>query len=840
MNNTEISFYGYFYEPDYSKVCDFLDEIKNINDCILDVSFKSFCRGTSECSVIKTVSRDLLSNVKKLSKKQKQKQQELYRSFFIKLLLFSESLDKKKRNVLNEKIDCALKILKNPEFRLPKEIAINNPPENLIDNILEIKRVLAQKREEFEKEKETIIAQTKERLNHDGNVFERGKVKYRINLQAEAHSWRRIKFYLNFHLHKGLDSHDESLTCPKKWEILITSTKDNLIKETREAFNKIFFESFPVTSPPPPIELDPSASLKIIKKAKENGLKIAFREVNGKIVTYCYSKWNLAELIKNLLHSKKQEYLYIQFFSTLVSTKETLEPNEQAPFQREIEACQALLSDKANRLFVTSLNPLDEKTIKNLRKIKEFFSEQQKDFKISKEQLVQQLVQEKTKFPQDLISDPEINEALKKDLWFQRRDKSIKFNQIASTASWEKELRNSLIDIEKSLEERVVELAQEEDTIIAEALSDFSSRLEITKKKTLENIRTNIQEYNTQNDQMRHLRIKKLQSLEGKFRQLCLEQGRKLHLHIPNPYLNSSNIDSIMKEYIDKACYEAFGKDRGILLASLEHNPKEFKKSIVHFKSSFNQKLKTENVLKFLKMRSEISEGAWKEWEKNNAEFRLFPFSQSAHGSGEVLGNGICYAINYRWSTQIANRDPSKPITSDRDLNDLTIDPKNIPEKIPGKPDKPTGRDRKHQAAASVRMDPMRINPKEIRLPQAFVFEIPEELKKDGFTIESISTSGNDSIKALIEELVKDKKGWPNPNGIFGIRATGEEGGHALGMQIDDTNKIYRFWDVNTGFYQYKSLKEMKNAFVEYLKALYDNSFTKLSAFQYVKNSKRK
>jgi len=67
----------------------------------------------------------------------------------------------------------------------------------------------------------------------------------------------------------------------------------------------------------------------------------------------------------------------------------------------------------------------------------------------------------------------------------------------------------------------------------------------------------------------------------------------------------------------------------------------------------------------------------------------------------------------------------------------------------------------------------------------------------------------------------------PASHGIFSIniaRMTSADSpgwGHAIGCQIDHQAGIYRFWDVNTGFYEYPSYEQFSTQFSSYLKSQY-------------------
>lgn len=56
---------------------------------------------------------------------------------------------------------------------------------------------------------------------------------------------------------------------------------------------------------------------------------------------------------------------------------------------------------------------------------------------------------------------------------------------------------------------------------------------------------------------------------------------------------------------------------------------------------------------------------------------------------------------------------------------------------------------------------------------------------------------------------------------ITGVDGVKQGTAHALGIQIDERNQVFRFWDVNTGMYQFENLKDLESAFKEYVESLY-------------------
>ncbi len=234
--------------------------------------------------------------------------------------------------------------------------------------------------------------------------------------------------------------------------------------------------------------------------------------------------------------------------------------------------------------------------------------------------------------------------------------------------------------------------------------------------------------------------------------------------------------------------------------------------------------------------------------EKKETEYRngqLFSFSQSAWGNGEILGTGACSGINFRWIRKLMT-EPRKQITSHDDLKETNEVQKNTSPfanssttasttSSSNQISQITLSDRIAQATHSL----------EIRLGKSKGrFGVGEAmLRKYNMSVKWNTNYMN--ISAVIDEAEKKKNNTLlgaasstqngfDENGIFHISGWGNpsKSGHAFGMQILSEDNIYRFWDVNYGFYQYDTFAKMKNAFKFHTKTCYDD-YTTFYACQY-------
>lgn len=227
--------------------------------------------------------------------------------------------------------------------------------------------------------------------------------------------------------------------------------------------------------------------------------------------------------------------------------------------------------------------------------------------------------------------------------------------------------------------------------------------------------------------------------------------------------------------------------------------------------------VKSETMKIIDKKLDEIQKNYWG-WFQDHQKARQFPFSQGWWGSNEMLGRGICKAINYRWIKKIMAH-PTDDIKNVAQLED----PVNIPLKEGGS--RLSARDRMNQATSSL----------EWHSGQTTDSIGQTVSKRDKLTGETLFKG--DSVRKMIDSLCEQdlkKPIFERSGGVFDITATGKDSAHALGIQIDPKHNIYRFWDVNTGLYQFNSREQLTDAFESYMAKYYENKFTKFTAFQYL------
>jgi hypothetical protein len=235
-------------------------------------------------------------------------------------------------------------------------------------------------------------------------------------------------------------------------------------------------------------------------------------------------------------------------------------------------------------------------------------------------------------------------------------------------------------------------------------------------------------------------------------------------------------------------------------------------------------------------------------WFEKNASARRFNFNQGQWGSQQIFGSGVCAAINYRWIRHLMQH-PSQKVTSAEDLGYQEKKEKEFVQQMVKSPayqkiakeeeqEQITGisaKDRKNFATYALGF-------------KLEGFSKPEDkysigstiMKKDRVEYHLVETK-HPSIDKLIDNLVqKHPEALISTltNGIFDISIFKvgpniDPAGHAIGMQIDPTRDIYRFWDVNSGFYQYSTLEEMKTAFKEYMDEFYGGEYNSFHAGQY-------
>lgn len=244
-------------------------------------------------------------------------------------------------------------------------------------------------------------------------------------------------------------------------------------------------------------------------------------------------------------------------------------------------------------------------------------------------------------------------------------------------------------------------------------------------------------------------------------------------------------------------------------------------------------------------LRQKIAEDN-KSWFERNAHAQRFRFDQSAWGDQQIFGDGVCLAINYRWIRYLMEH-PAQAINSPDDLRDenmraqklvqqlakTIIFQKNSKNEVVEEESGILPEDRKIQAVYQVESR-LKINPTR--------WISPSILKRDHMEVQEIGDYQT-TIRELIEDIVQNHAETLQPykgGGIFGVAIYEHDqskntltNGHAIGMQIDPMRDIYRFWDVNSGFYQYNTLDEMKTEFQGYMQYFYDGKYNCFMAAQY-------
>lgn len=183
-------------------------------------------------------------------------------------------------------------------------------------------------------------------------------------------------------------------------------------------------------------------------------------------------------------------------------------------------------------------------------------------------------------------------------------------------------------------------------------------------------------------------------------------------------------------------------------------------------------------------------------WFDVYGKYRLFAFDQSMYGLGAMLGEGTCLAITYRWN-KLLQKDPTQPLRSADDLRESEF-AHDTTEGI-------SRRDRLIQA---------------MHLVERFRYTYVTQgiLKQDGLSEYPLfERSISKPFREVLGDLLKTEH-----RGVFMLNATDEQReGHAMGLQIDPVRNIYRFYDVNTGMYQFPSLEVLKEAAPSYIEELY-------------------
>lgn len=234
------------------------------------------------------------------------------------------------------------------------------------------------------------------------------------------------------------------------------------------------------------------------------------------------------------------------------------------------------------------------------------------------------------------------------------------------------------------------------------------------------------------------------------------------------------------------------------------------------------------------------------DWLSNNEKYKVFAFDQNQWGSQYVLNKGVCMVLNYRWIKGLL-KDPHKIISSlnDIDPNVMTNTSDKKVQNIPI-----TAQDRKNQAEYSLGLSELKIKTpsgiKNLGRIHGGLNIPPKMLKKDGLveTVLFSKEAAMTSILELIDQLKKINRAANEPIGIASIpifhnvynnqnHIVKSMEGHVMGLQIDEAAKIYRFWDVNKGFYAYPSLNELEKQLDAYMKQIYSGIYNSFNAVKY-------
>lgn len=260
------------------------------------------------------------------------------------------------------------------------------------------------------------------------------------------------------------------------------------------------------------------------------------------------------------------------------------------------------------------------------------------------------------------------------------------------------------------------------------------------------------------------------------------------------------------------------------------------------------------------------------QWFDRNAQYQQFKFNQSAWGGDYILNTGACAAMNYRWIKELL-KDPTKIITSQRDFDPDAVKVKRDPT-LPSllenirktKIDKSLTVEsartdlRKREALTADEMEEFDETPSspllsrqdssigvkpedrriqaQMKVDENRKFSISQQvLAKDHMQKEELIgwDAHISTITPLIETLMKKREEevllLEKSAGAFEIfiarTKKNEQGettwndGHVMGMQIDPTREIYRFWDVNSGFYSYPDLNTLKKEAETYMHDFY-------------------
>ena len=228
--------------------------------------------------------------------------------------------------------------------------------------------------------------------------------------------------------------------------------------------------------------------------------------------------------------------------------------------------------------------------------------------------------------------------------------------------------------------------------------------------------------------------------------------------------------------------------------------------------------LSNSQMMEFIAAWSKNIEEEYPAWlDPDRGDRRCFAYSQSVDGDNSILGDGCCAAINFRW-IHYRLRHPTEKITSEEQLNLLK-------ERGGGSKRAVTPLDRFRQALSGMEWE------KDQGAEKGHFSAIT--LKKNGLKPLSVYSSASDPTSFKVEQAggFVDKfieSAQANPGeiltlgeGVVAISIAGDDGAHAIGMHVDPSRYSYQFWDVNSGWYQFKSADHMKKAFATYLERSY-------------------
>lgn len=247
-------------------------------------------------------------------------------------------------------------------------------------------------------------------------------------------------------------------------------------------------------------------------------------------------------------------------------------------------------------------------------------------------------------------------------------------------------------------------------------------------------------------------------------------------------------------------------------------------------------------------------------WVERNQKYACFEFNQSQWGSSYALGEGVCFAINFKWMLNLIK----KPLTIIRSLADIEEENpqvKNFATQIEKsalfkKAKKQAEREEVNTQVQLVQDPSIKISAETRKLHAEYAIRLKLEregvrvptalLQKYHLAWNDLQLPPEDTIEKLIDHVVQkeqDRQMLSYSQGVIDISCYKRElvegvqrhtSGHAMGMQIDALRTLFRFWDVNKGFYQYPNLAIMRQEFSDYVRFFYGDEFNEFIADQYV------